>query len=77
MTSNEYYGKINRRFDYRARLLRRMGFNYRIAVKGIAVFVHRNARDFDMHNRMVTASAVAFAPGRAFAEAVTAAISHY
>lgn len=39
LTSNEYYGGLNRRFDRRARLLRRLGFAYkRIEEANIAVF---------------------------------------
>lgn len=40
MTSNEYYGKLNQRFDRRAADLRRLGFKYQV-VPGlnVAVFV--------------------------------------
>ena len=42
MTSNQYYGGLNRRFDNRAKLLRRLGFSYaQIDDLGFAVFTRK------------------------------------
>ena len=38
LTSNEYWGGLNRRFDRRAKLLRRLGFKYETTEYG-GVFV--------------------------------------
>ena len=42
MTNNEYYGKLNDRYDARADVLRQLGYKYeRVEEYGIAVFVLR------------------------------------
>lgn len=43
ITSNEYYGALNRRFDRRASLLRRLGYKYTATVYG-GMFVKQQAK---------------------------------
>ena len=46
LTSNQKYGAINRRFDRRAKLLKRLGFTYlRLEEFGFAVFAAANLHD--------------------------------
>jgi hypothetical protein len=41
LTSNQHYGGLNKRFERRAALLRRFGFQYRILAPGVATFYRR------------------------------------
>lgn len=61
MTSNQYYGALNRRFDKRARFLIKLGFAYSVLPEtNIAVF--SRPRPFRFNG--IAASAVMLAPPR-------------
>ena len=68
LTSNQYYGGLNRRFEKRSRLLRKLGFEYKRSEElGMAYFVRKTFR----HKRSVlTAAEVTHADNRAFVDAV-------
>ena len=44
MTSNQYYGGLNKRFQKRAKILHKLGFKYQIIVEGLAGFVKPHYR---------------------------------
>lgn len=59
LTSNEYYGGLNRRFERRAKRLRTLGYEYeRIDDLNLAVFAKR-CRWNSRRNRAIPATAVA------------------
>ena len=65
LSSNQYYGGLNRRFDQRAKRLASVGYRYeRIEAYGIAVFC-RNT-DYERKLRTIPASAVMHADRRSW-----------
>ena len=83
ITSNEYYGKLNRRFDFRVRLLGKMGFRQRCLKTldaggdvrdGGYVFTHERACTVGARIPSIHPCEVMHARGRAFAESVMLAI---
>ena len=66
LTSNQYYGGLNRRFERRAAVLRRFGFKYRCVAEGVAVF--DRARFVKVQT--ITAAEVMHADGRAWRAAL-------
>jgi hypothetical protein len=65
ISSNQWFGALNRRFDRRARLLRRLGYKYTRSPLG-AVFV----RGSGFRLESISASVVGSAHNRDFVEAV-------
>ena len=65
ISSNQWYGALNRRFDRRARLLRRLGYRYTFTPLG-AVFV----RGFGHRLESISAAVVMCALNREFLESV-------
>ena len=72
LTSNQYYGGLNRRFDRRAKQLRRFGFKYvRVEEFAIAIFVKgRPDCAYAKKKNRLTACFVMNADNRAYAEAL-------
>jgi hypothetical protein len=65
LTSNQYYGGLNRRFDKRAALLRRFGFAYEV-VGQVAIF----SRTRRCRRSEVPAALLSHADKRAWREAL-------
>lgn len=65
LTSNEYWGGLNRRFDRRAKLLRRLGFKYETTEYG-GVFVR--AKPWRTKKEAIPAAVVSLADKRAWVE---------
>jgi len=65
MTSNQFYGALNRRFDNRARLLRKLGFQYRYVEEiGRAVFSRKGRRLVGNKQDVLTCDIVLVASNR-------------
>jgi hypothetical protein len=69
MTSNQYYGGINKRFDRRAKLLLTLGFKY-TSVEGMAFFCRSDL----LKNRNITASAVLYANNMVWRDKLSATL---
>ncbi len=68
LTSNQYYGGLNRRFDRRVRLLHKLGFK-RIANE-FGAFYAKPFRRFSLQKRYIPAAVLSHAQDRAFYEQV-------
>ena len=65
MTNNQYYGGLNRRFEKRASLLRRLGWKYELSeLYPVALFVRR-AR-YSQKLRAIPAAILHYADNRAW-----------
>ena len=75
LTSNQYYGGINRRFDKRSKLLRKLGFEYmRIEEWGFAVFTRGKNHIYSRKNSTLPVAFVQHADQRAFIDGVRSAL---
>ena len=63
ITSNQYYGGLNRRFDRRAQLLRKLGYKYTGTVYG-AMFIKQQSKHWQTTS--IPASVVMVAINRDF-----------
>jgi len=62
LTTNQFYGGLNRRFEQRASLLRRMGFKYIAVADGVAAFT----RSLYFRNHCIAAATVMHADRRSW-----------
>jgi hypothetical protein len=73
LTSNQYYGGLNRRFERRAALLRRLGFTYqRIEGMPVAVF----GRGYLGKSQAIPAAVLHHADNRAWFEELARTLKH-
>lgn len=67
ITSNQYYGALNRRFEARAKLLKRFGFKYeRLESHAIAIFTRPSTRHTGRPPVTIPAAVVMHAPRRSW-----------
>lgn len=76
LTSNQYYGGLNRRFDKRIRLLHRFGFRYRIDKIGTETFgVLYRKNPFNPHREQcILASELLHSHNRVFRDELRAVL---
>ena len=73
LTSNQYYGAMNKRFNTRAAKLYAMGYRYRIICKGVAAFTYREG---SYSERNIAAAEVMHAHNRGWREVLATAGRH-
>lgn len=73
LTSNQYYGGLNRRFEKRAKVLRRLGWEY-FPVAGLPIAVFR--KSFGWKVRAIQASDLHHADKRAWMDILADNLVH-
>lgn len=72
LPSNVFYGQLNRRFDRRAKLLRKLGYKYSsVQVLGDTIAVFAKPRRFGMRHDIITASIVLTSHNRIFRDYIS------
>ncbi len=71
LTSNQYYGGLNRRFEKRAKLLKSLGYKYVVHPElKIALFIKHH--QFVHRQKVIPAGSVMHASNRAFIDDIAA-----